>query len=336
VPNHLNARTHFRPTSIVASGHCFPSDRVDNAAFFARCRFPIADDHAALVRDTRMTARTWCGPGENTWTMARAAVHMALESVDAAEIDLVIVSSCSTIPMVNFPDAENPVMADLSPLILRELGRDDGVGLDLKAGYCAGFIRGLEVADAMLENPSYRSALLVATDVGGRFATAPSNRSIFCFLVGDSAGAVVLRKGSRAGLLDYISATVPSKADLTAWGADGESLVVKGARTGAASFELMLNAGKTLLARNNLSGGDLDAFLPAQTSITMLESLCDALAIPRSKLLFAGDQTGYSASASIPTHLSDRLHKGDLRPNDLVLSVAAGAGMNAGAALYRC
>jgi 3-oxoacyl-[acyl-carrier-protein] synthase-3 len=332
-----NARVRLRGnTEIVAAGHYFPKDRVSNEDFFARCEFPITDDREALVRDTRMVARTWCGPDENTWTMAREAVRMAVRGIDASEIDLVVVSSCSTIPMVNYPDPSNGVMADLSPLVLAELGKDDGVGIDIKAGYCAGFLRGLEVCDAMLENPNYRAALLVASDVGGRFATAPSNRSVFCFLVGDSAGAVVLRKSERRGLVDHLSVSVPSKADLTAWGADGKSLIVKGQRTGAASFELMLDAGKRLLARNHITGKDLDAFLPAQTSIAMLEALADGLGIARHKLLWRGDETGYSASASIATHLSYRLARGDLRKGQLVLSLAAGAGMNAGGALYYC
>jgi len=99
---------------------------------------------SALIAETRMVRRTWCGPGENTWTMAREAVASALGqgTVSADEIDLVVVSSCSTMPMVNYPDPDNPVMADLAPLVLAELGRDDAVGIDLKAGYCAGFLRG--------------------------------------------------------------------------------------------------------------------------------------------------------------------------------------------------
>ena len=95
-----------RVTEIVATGFAYPHMIVDNAEFFARCRFPISDDHAALVADTRMVCRTWCGPGENTWTMAREAIDRALGALGAGpvardDIDLVVVSSCSTIPMVN-------------------------------------------------------------------------------------------------------------------------------------------------------------------------------------------------------------------------------------------
>jgi 3-oxoacyl-[acyl-carrier-protein] synthase-3 len=330
-----------RVSEIIATGFAYPRTIVDNDEFFARCRFPITDDRAALIRDTRMVRRTWCGPGENTWTMAREAVASALAAgtVDPGEIDLVVVSSCSTIPMVNYPDPQNPVIADLAPLLLAELGRDDAVGIDLKAGYCAGFLRGLEVLDAMLDNPDYRAGLLVASDEGGRFATAETNRSAFCFLVGDSAGAVVMRKrpaAPRIGLVDALGATVVSKASLTGWGPDGRSLVVRGARTGAAGLALMLDAGRQLLARNRLAPGDLDWLLPAQTHIATVEALCDGLGVPRAKLLWSGDVTGYAASASIAATLGARRHDHTLRKGDLVLSLAVGAGMNVAGALYYC
>jgi 3-oxoacyl-[acyl-carrier-protein] synthase-3 len=330
-----------RVSEIVATGFAYPHTTVDNAEFFARCKFPITDDRAALIADSRMIRRAWCGPGENTWTMAREAVAnlLAAGTVDPGEIDLVVVSSCSTIPMVNYPDPNNPVVADLAPLVLAELGRDDAVAIDLKAGYCAGFLRGLEVVDAMLDNADYRTALLIASDEGGRFATAETNRSAFCFLVGDAAGAVVLRKrpaAPRTGLVDYLGATVVSKADLTSWGPDGRSLFVRGTRTGLAGLELMLDAGRKLLARNRLSPRDVDWLLPAQTHAGTVEALCDGLELPRKKLVWSGDVTGYAASASIAATLGARCHDRTLRKGDLVLSLAAGAGMNVAGALYYC
>ncbi|HET9625651.1 MAG TPA: 3-oxoacyl-[acyl-carrier-protein] synthase III C-terminal domain-containing protein [Kofleriaceae bacterium] len=328
-----------RVTEIVATGFAYPRDVVDNDEFFRRCKFPITDDRAALIADTRMVHRTWCRPGESTWTMAREAVRGALAAspVGADEIDLVVVSSCSTIPMVNFPDPKNPVVADLAPLVLAELGRDDGVAIDLKAGYCAGFLRGLEMLDTMLENADYRAGLLVASDVGGQFATAETNRSAFCFLVGDAAGAVVLRKrpaAPRTGIVDYLGATVVSKADLTSWGADGRSLFVRGARTGIAGLELMLDTGRKLLARNRLSAADIDWLLPSQTHPATVEALCDGLGLPREKLVWSGDVTGYAASASIAATLGARRADHTIEKGDLVLSLAVGAGMNVAGALY--
>lgn len=335
-----NSRARFGlATEIVASGFAYPSDVVDNEAFFARCRFPITDDREGLARETRMKSRRWCAPGESTWTLAKSAMEMALAqgTVTADEIDLVVVSSCSTIPTIHYPDPENPIMTDLAPRLLKSLGRDDGTGLDLKASYCAGFIRGLQVMDSLLENPNYRAGLLVATDVGGMFATAESNRSPFCFLVGDSAGAVVLRKrapGPRVGLLDYDGLTKASLSDVMGWGRDGQSIFVKGARVQSAGMEMLLATGRRLLARNNLKPSDITWLLPAQTHIATVEALCDGLEIAREKMLWFGDTTGYSASSSIPTCLAAQIANGTIKKGDLVLSLAVGAGMNCAGALY--
>ena len=127
-----------------------------------------------------------------------------------------------------------------------------------------------------------------------------------------------------------------SKADLTSWGPDGRSLMVRGNRAGIAGLELMLEAGHHLLARNRLTPRDLDWLLPAQTHAGTVEALCDGLEIPRAKLVWSGDVTGYAASASIAATLGARCHDHTLHKGDLVLSLAVGAGMNVAGALYYC
>jgi 3-oxoacyl-[acyl-carrier-protein] synthase-3 len=333
------AHRRARVSEIVATGFAYPSDHVDNATFWARCRFPMNDDAEALARDSQMKTRRWCADGENTWTMARDAVNrlLAQGTVDPSEIDVVLVSSCSTIPMVNYPEPENPVVADLAPLVLAQLGRDDAIGIDIKATYCAGFLRCLELLDALLENPNYRTGLIVATDQGGRFATAETNRSAFCFIVGDAAGAVALRKrppGDRVGLVDYLGTMTVSKRDLTAWGPDGRSILVRGARAQAATLELLIDCGKQLLSRNGLRPADVSWLLPMQTHALAVDALAKALDWPRQRVLWTGDVTGYSASASIPACLAERIASGVVRKGDLVMSLAVGAGMNTAGALY--
>jgi len=328
-------------TEIVSTGYAYPSDVVDNDAFFARCQFRIVKSEEArveLVNGSKMKTRTWCAEGENTWTMAREAIAMAFESspVPKSEIDVVIVSSCSTIPMVNVPDRANPVDADLSPRVLREIGRDDAFGFDVKAMYCAGALRGMELMDRLLQSPNYRAGLLVATDQGGRAATAATNRSAFCFLVGDSAGALVLKRragGARVGILDYVGGMIPTQADLSAWGPDGNSMIVL---PGAApiAVEYLTSCARRLLDRNGLTPRDVDWLLPMQTHAQSIEAVRAALDWPAEKVIWTGDRTGYAASASIPTCFAKHVHDGKIKKGDLVLSMAVGAGFNWAGALY--
>ncbi|MEO5731497.1 MAG: hypothetical protein ABI134_06425, partial [Byssovorax sp.] len=246
-------KTMSRATEIVATGYAYPSEVVDNDTFFERCRFPITEDRAALVQSTRMKTRYWCAEGENTLSLAKKAIAMALESgaVSAEEIDVVVVSSCSTMPTISYPNPQNPYMSDLSPFVLHDLGRDDAMGFDIKGTYCTGFIRGMQVMDALLENPNYRTGLLVASEQGGNISVTETNRSAFCFLFSDSAGAMVLRKrppGDRVGIVDYVGHTKASLKDLMTWGSDGRSVVVKGSRSGPAGLAMLIECGQRLLA----------------------------------------------------------------------------------------
>lgn len=326
-------------SEIVATGYAYPSERVDNASYFARCRFAIADDRAALERDTRMKSRYWCGAEENTWTLARQAVAMALADDPSLResIDVVLVASGTTMPVLHAPEPENAGVADLAPLVLRELGRSDALGLDIKACYCTGFLRGLQVMDGLLRNPNYRAGLVIATEQGSRFAIAETNRSTFCFIMADAAGAAVVRRrpdAPRVGIVDYVGYTDASKHDWVGIGPDAASTVMKGSRAGQATHEMLVACARTLLARNGLHARDIDWLIPIQTHAQVVEGMRAALEWPREKLLWFGDITGFSGSASIPACLAEHIHTGTIRKGDLILSLAVGAGMNCAGVLY--
>ena len=340
-----NARTGATHHSrIVAAGYAYPSDVVDNAGYYDRALFHVTDDRPGLEASSAMRQRRWCTPEENTWTLTRASVEMLLDEAPGlrGEIDVVIAASGTTIPLVHPPHADNPGMADLSPLVLQYLGRDDALGIDLKSAYCTGFLRGLQMADALLANPNYRAALVVAAEQGSRLATAASNRSAFSFLMGDAAGAVVLRRtplsgdtNTDAGMIDHAGRTDAAHYDLAGIGPDGRSATMKGSRAGELTVALMIETGRQLLQRNGLKGTDLDWFLPIQTHPQVLQPVMEALGIPRSVLLWEGDRNGFSGSASIPAHLAQVRSRGVLQPRQLVLSLAVGAGLNSAGTLYR-
>tara|TARA_R110002096_G_scaffold171490_4_gene344411 strand:+ start:16855 stop:17883 length:1029 start_codon:yes stop_codon:yes gene_type:complete len=326
-------------SEIVASGYAYPSERVDNATYLSRCQFDIASDVDALIHETQMKQRTWCTEDENTWTMARTAVQRALKSNPALrdEIDVVLVASGTTMPVLHAPEADNAGVADLAPLVLRELGIDSALGLDLKACYCTGFLRGLQVADGLLANSNYRAALVIATEQGSRFSVAPTNRSKFCFIMSDAAGAVVLRKAPKAentGIVDYMGRTEASKFDWVGIGSDAASTIMRGSRAGEATVAMLTECGSTLLKRNSLTPADVDWLLPIQTHAGIVDMAREALGFPSDKLLWFGGDTGFSGSASIAACLAEQLEKGTIKKGDLVLSIAVGAGMNCGGVLY--
>ncbi|HKY35385.1 MAG TPA: 3-oxoacyl-[acyl-carrier-protein] synthase III C-terminal domain-containing protein [Polyangiaceae bacterium] len=326
-------------SEIAATLHAYPNDLVDNDEYWRRCRFTPVGSRTELESETRMRTRRWCLEHENTATLARAAVaDLALrrpELVD--EIDAVLVASGTSMPHYHPTDPNNRAFADLAPLVLQQLGRTRSLGLDIKACYCSGFLRGLQVADGLLANPNYRSVLLLAVEQGSRFSIADSNRSSFCFIAGDAAGGVVLRRAAPrpgAGLLDYCGYTDVDKLSWVGIGEDAASIIMLGSRAGAATQEMLLDCGRTLLSRNGLGPADVDWLIPIQTHAGLLEVVRSELGFPAHKLLWVGGERGFSGSASIPACLSEQQASGRVEPGQLVLSLAVGAGMNCAGALY--
>jgi len=335
-----NSRREARYVSeIVASAHAYPSDVVDNEEYLRRCRFELSASPAELAAETRMKTRRWCRPEENTATLvADLVTRLAREQPSAiADVDVVVVASGTTMTLAHPSDPNNAAFADLAPLVLAQLGRNDALGLDIKACYCTGFLRGLQVVDGLLGNANYRAALLIAAEQGSRFATAESNRSSFCYLVSDAAGAFVLRRrepAPRVGVLDYCGYSDVSKLAWVGIGEDAASIIMLGSRAAEATQGMLLEMAHTLLSRNGLRPADVDWLLPIQTHAGLLNELCRRLEWPAEKLLWFGDVNGFSGSASIPSAFSEQVQRGTIRKGQLILSLAVGAGMNCAGALY--
>lgn len=326
-------------SELVAAAHAYPSELVDNDEYLRRCRFTLGASPEQLARETRMQTRRWCLPHENTASMARAAVARLCDERPelVAEIDAVVVASGTTMPMAHPTDPENCAFADLSPLVLAQLGRTQALGLDIKACYCSGFLRGLQVADGLLGNANYRSVLVLAVEQGSRFSVAETNRSSFCYIVGDAAGLVVLRRAApraRAGIVDHVGFTDVDKLSWVGIGDDAASIIMLGSRAGEATTRLLLQCGRELLQRNGLYPTDVDWLLPIQTHAGLLDGVRGELGFDTTQLLWVGDRRGFSGSSSIPACLSEHLASGHVKKGDLVLSLAVGAGMNCAGALY--
>jgi 3-oxoacyl-[acyl-carrier-protein] synthase-3 len=328
-------------SELVATTFAYPGDLVDNDEYLRRCRFELGDP-ARLASETGIKTRRWCLPHENTATLVGGAVArlMVQHPGLCEEIDLVVAVSATTMAMAHPSDPDHPVFADLSSLVLRQLGRTTAVGIDLKAGACAGFLRGMQVVDGLLGHTDYRCALLVAAEQVSRFAVAATNRSSFCFLAADAAGAVVLRRrerppaGARIGVVDHCGYTDVSKLDWVRMGDDAASLVVMGSKVATATVEMLVDCGRTLMRRNGIGPAGIDWLIPIQTHAGVLDQVVKALEWPREKLLWRGDVNGFSGSASIPSCLAEEIERGTIEKGQLILSLAAGAGMNAAGALY--
>src|SRR5918997_2113860 len=141
-----------------------------------------------IVSRTGIHERRIAADHETTTTLSVNASRdaLAVAGVDAADVDLVIVGTCS-------PDYPLPATA---VLVATELGATRAAGFDLQAA-CSGFVYGLAAGTSFVRSGMYRNVLVIGVEVLSRFLDW-TDRST-CVLFGDGAGAVVLQASDRPG-----------------------------------------------------------------------------------------------------------------------------------------
>ncbi|BDE07990.1 3-oxoacyl-[acyl-carrier-protein] synthase 3 protein 2 [Vulcanimicrobium alpinum] len=308
---------------IAAMGTYVPERRLTNADL-ARS-VDTTDDW--IVSRTGMRERRIARDDEFTSDMCLAAVR-ALErnggSLDA--VDFVI--ACTVTPDYAFPSVAARVQEQLG---LRRVG-----AIDLGAA-CAGFMYGLDVADALLETGRARNVLLVAGESLSKI-TDYTDRST-CILFGDGAAAalVTIDRGAPATVL---------ARRVNSDGAAGRELFQTGLRSeiggvvspdrylhqnGRAVYEWALTnitAGiAELLAQAEMRADEIDWFVPHSANGRMIESIAKRAGIARERMLTSYELHGNTSSASIPLALAPAIADGRVKRGNRVMLYGFGGGL---------
>ena len=250
---------------------------------------------------------------------ARIALKQA--EIDAAHLDLIICSTCT-------PDQVFPAVANR---IQNELGAACGA-FDLNAA-CSGFTYGLTLAQGQIAAGMQR-VLVVGVDTLSRF-TDWDDRST-AILFGDGAGAVVLAPAIRGdrGVLSTYMGSEGRFADLLTCDFGGY-IKMDGKEVFRQAVRVMVSASRRVLADAGLDPSDVDAVVPHQANMRIIESAMKRLGIPLEKAATVLETTGNTSSASIPLAMGEAVSTGDVGDGDVVLLVGFGAGMSVAAALLR-
>jgi len=97
----------------------------------------------------------------------------------------------------------------------------------------------------------------------------------------------------------------------------------------------MIEVAERILKRNGVTTGDLSMLLMHQANKRINEYCQKQLGLPDSKVVHNIQRYGNTTAATIPLLWDECIREGRLKPGDLVLMVAFGAGMNWGASLLR-
>ena len=121
--------------------------------------------------------------------MAEQAARQAMEmaKIDAAEIDMIVVGTCT--PDKMFPST--------GCLLQDRLGIRQIPAFDVTAA-CAGFIYGVSIVDQFIRSGAIRCGLVVGSESMSRIIDWKDRRT--CILFGDGAGAVVMSQSDTPGV----------------------------------------------------------------------------------------------------------------------------------------
>jgi 3-oxoacyl-[acyl-carrier-protein] synthase III len=249
---------------------------------------------------------------------ARAAITRA--AIDPRSIDTLIVATTT-------PDQKMPATASA---VQHGLGIRCGA-MDLNAA-CSGFVYGL-IAAYGLVGLGARRILLIGADVMSRI-TDQNDRST-AILFGDGAGAVILEAMTGpAQLLGWDLDSDGSALSALHAPLDGH-IEMHGKEVFRRAVRIMCDSAERAMKAAGVTVDDVTLMIPHQANKRIVETACDNLGIDNDRAATIMQETGNTASASIPMALVHALESGQICHGDILLLVGFGAGMTAASAVLR-
>lgn len=297
------------------------------------------DDWAKLVdtSDEWITTRTgikerhFAADDQACSDLVVEASKIAIEDagIDKDDIDVIIVGTVGSDH--NYPSTGNWTQ--------KKLGMRTVPSFDISAG-CSGFLYGMILAESFIKSGLARHVLVVGAEVMSRIINWEDRNT--CVLFGDGAGAAVLSAdgdGDR-GILS------------TCWGADGNlgdllmqpaggsampaseetvkqklhSVHMKGNEVFKHAVLRMQEASMKALELAGLEGKDIDLYIPHQANVRIIDATIKRAGIPRQKTFINIDKIANVSAGTIPIALDQARKQGKLKPGDILLMSAFGAG----------
>jgi len=262
-------------------------------------------------------SRRVAGPSETVEDMAVQAGGKALagSGLSPADVDLVIVATCST--EVPIPNA--------AASVAHRLGIVSPGAFDLNAA-CAGFCYALDVASSAVRGGSARNVLVIGAEKMTAWVDW-TDRST-CIIFADGAGAAVVGPsydepgigpvvwGSAGDLVEKITI-----ADRTSFLHQDGQAVFRWATTAVHPIA------REACERAGVKIDELAAFVPHQANLRIIETIARKLGVPREKVADDIVHAGNTSSASIPLALARMTERGELVSGSQVLLAGYGAGL---------
>ncbi|HWH01841.1 MAG TPA: beta-ketoacyl-ACP synthase III [Pilimelia sp.] len=288
----------------------------------------MVDTNDAWIRDRVGIASRRIAESESVADMAVSAGGKALAAsgLSAADIDLVIVATCSSADRC--PNVASRVAA--------RLGIPAPAAMDLNTA-CSGFCYGLASADHAIRAGATRHALVIGAERLSDMVDW-TDRST-CVLFGDGAGAAVVSPtgpGQEPGIGPVVWGSAPDKGDVLTIEGWQPSIV----QEGQAVFRWATTALAPLALRTCQAAGvdpaDLAAFVPHQANTRIIDGIVKRLGLTDAIVAKDIVESGNTSAASVPLALAKMVERREVPTGAPVLLFGFGGGLTYAGQVIRC
>ena len=307
--------------AITGVGTAIPDGRLTNDELAER----IDVSREWIVERTGVRVRRIAGPEQSTSTLAAAAAMEALACANKTpdEVDMIIVATAT-------PDYSLPASA---PLVQTQIGAGRAGAFDVGAG-CAGFLYGLSVGTSMVRSEAADCVIVCGADVLSRVTDYGDRGTASLF--GDGGGAVVLERSDPENCLGPFVLRSDGTGTAALQIPPGESYIrMNGREVYRRAVEAMTASVREVLSVAGLGLADIDLLVAHQANQRILEAVAGRLGLDARRCMSNIEHFGNTSAASIPLALAEAWSLGRLRPNDVVVLPAFGAGYAWGAGVVR-
>ncbi len=284
---------------------------------------------------TGVERRHVCAEDETTSDMCVEASKVAIEDagIDVSDIDLIIIGT--TTPDLIFPN--------IATLVQHRLGIPACTAFSLEAA-CTGFIYALGTADKFIKTGETKCALVIGAECITKLVDW-NDRST-CVLFGDGAGAVIVKRSDKAGIIscrlgadgqykDLLYYPVGASKDLHKAGTDEAAILMKGNEVFKVAVKTLGNVAREALDAAGVDTSELDWLIPHQANLRIIQATAKRLDLPLDKVILTVQDHGNTSAASVPMAFDVGIRDGRVQPGQLVLMEAFGGGFTWGSVLMR-
>lgn len=324
-----------RRSVILGTGSELPSKVVTNHDLE---KMVETSDEWITVR-TGIKERRVLEEGKGNADMAFRAAQRALKDAQMQATDLDAIIMGTVTPDYVFPSSAC-VLEDM-------LGARNVFSFDVGAA-CSGFLNALSVADSFIRTGQINNALVVGSDALSRLLNWQDRGT--CILFGDGAGAVVLGASENgSGILSTRLRTDGSYVKTLYVPAGGSlkpatpetvrrnehTITMNGKEVFKIAVRSMEEISRQALVEADVQVSEVSLVIPHQANRRIIVALAERLGIPMERVMVNLDKYGNTSAASIPVALDEAKRQGRIKPGDIVLLNAFGAGFAWGAAVIK-